>query len=113
MAGDSLALAQDDVEAVVSRYERHIEREESGFLPLAVLLAGGRREQPARPHRHAAPCPTGRAQGDCARNVTGGAEQRDSGRGEYRVRKHCWPRRLHRLYEFVQSKTVAYLRVRR
>ena len=37
-AGESVPLAADDVEALVGRYERHIEREESELLPMAARL---------------------------------------------------------------------------
>ena len=37
-AGTSARLASDDVEALIGRYERHIEREEKELLPMAVRL---------------------------------------------------------------------------
>ena len=39
-AGTSAQLSPDDVEALVSRYERHIEREENELLPMAARLLG-------------------------------------------------------------------------
>ena len=38
VAGDCVSLEPDDVEAFVSLYERHIEREESELLPMAARL---------------------------------------------------------------------------
>lgn len=38
VAGESVPLASDDVEALVSLYKRHIEREENELLPMAVRL---------------------------------------------------------------------------
>ena len=37
-AGDAVALASSDVEALVRAYEQHIEREESELLPMAARL---------------------------------------------------------------------------
>jgi hemerythrin-like domain-containing protein len=37
-AGTSAHLPQDDVEALIGRYERHIEREETELLPMAARL---------------------------------------------------------------------------
>jgi len=37
-AGESVQLAAEDVDALVSRYDRHIEREESELLPMAARL---------------------------------------------------------------------------
>ena len=39
-AGTSAHLGSDDVEALVSRYERHIAREEQELLPMAARLLG-------------------------------------------------------------------------
>jgi len=39
-AGTSAQLASEDVEALVSRYERHIAREEQELLPMAARLLG-------------------------------------------------------------------------
>ena len=39
-AGTSAHLGPDDVEALVSRYERHIAREEQELLPMAARLLG-------------------------------------------------------------------------
>jgi hemerythrin-like domain-containing protein len=39
-AGTSSHLSPDDVEALVSRYEHHIEREEKELLPMAARLLG-------------------------------------------------------------------------
>jgi hemerythrin-like domain-containing protein len=38
VAGDSVSLASEDVEALVGLYERHIEREEHELLPMAARL---------------------------------------------------------------------------
>jgi hemerythrin-like domain-containing protein len=38
VAGDAMSLAPDDVEALVTTYERHIEREETELLPMAARL---------------------------------------------------------------------------
>jgi hemerythrin-like domain-containing protein len=40
VSGDATALAADEVQAFVSRYERHIAREESELLPMAKRLLG-------------------------------------------------------------------------
>jgi hypothetical protein len=37
-AGTSARLSSDDVEALIGRYERHIEREEKELLPMAARL---------------------------------------------------------------------------
>jgi len=37
-AGTSAHLSSDDVEALIGRYERHIEREEKELLPMAARL---------------------------------------------------------------------------
>ena len=38
--GASARLSSDDVEALIGRYERHIEREEEELLPMAARLLG-------------------------------------------------------------------------
>ncbi|MDQ3196409.1 MAG: hemerythrin domain-containing protein [Pseudomonadota bacterium] len=38
VAGESVSLAADDVEALAGLYERHIEREENELLPMAARL---------------------------------------------------------------------------
>ncbi|MGH8720132.1 MAG: hemerythrin domain-containing protein [Burkholderiales bacterium] len=38
VAGESVTLASDDVQALVGLYERHIEREENELLPMAARL---------------------------------------------------------------------------
>ena len=37
-AGESVPIVSDDVEALIAKYERHIEREESELLPMAARL---------------------------------------------------------------------------